>query len=320
MSKVSIAMTTYNGEKYLENQLISLLEQTRKADEVIISDDRSNDKTVAILKKFIEENNLQKTWKVQINDINKGYTKNFLDCANMTTGDIIFFCDQDDIWHPEKINKMVSEFENNKNIKAMSCTISIIDSQGNIKNSLFNKIRMGNGKLQKIEFSEQIKNNMSGGLTLAIKRELLDYAIPIILENKLPYDLPMGLLSSATGSYYLIWQPLVYYRVHSENVSTPKFTLKSRIKNVEHHISGRKLRIKLMKACAQVLDGKLSEKDKKHLYKVIGSLENDVINLEKRKVIPLFFAIFSFNPMINRLIAVVNLICAIFGDYSKLKI
>jgi len=319
MLKVSIAMATYNGEKYIHEQLISLLRQTRRADEVIICDDGSSDETVDIIRKFIEENNLQTTWSVHVNDTNKGYTNNFLDCASMTTGDIIFFCDQDDIWHPEKINKMIYCFENNSDINAMSCRFSVIDSQGNSNNSLLNKLRMGNGKLEKVRFYKQIKNNMSGGLTLAIRREFLDYVKPIILENNLPYDLPIGIIASAYNSYYILWEPLVYYRIHSENVSTPRFTLKSRIKNIDYHISGRKQRIKLIKICARVLDDVIDAKDKRNLYRVLHLLEKDVYNLKKRKVIPLFFSIFYINPMVNRLISITNFICAMFGDYSKLK-
>ena len=319
MIKVSIAMTTYNGEKYLYEQLVSLLQQTRKADEVVICDDRSNDSTVIILKKFIEENKLQEKWKVFVNDVNKGHNINFLDCANMTTGDLIFFCDQDDIWYPEKIEKMATEFEKNKNIKAMSCRMSTIDSKGNSNNSFLIKIRMGNGKLERIKFNKQVRDNISGGLNLAIKRDLFDYAKPIILEKRLSYDLPMGLLSSATGNYYILWEPLVHYRIHSQNISAPKFELKSRIKNVDHQIAGRKQRIKLIKSCASILENILSIKEQKNLIQAIGILEEDLKNLEKRKAIPLFFAIFSFNPVINRQISMINFICAIFGDYTKLK-
>lgn len=320
MLKISIAMATFNGEKYLYKQLMSLLHQTRRADQVIICDDKSNDKTVEILKNFIQEHNLEAVWLVHINDINKGHNRNFLDCASMTSGDIIFFCDQDDIWHPEKIEKMAAQFEINRDIKAMSCRVSIIDSHDNLRNSLFNIIQKGYGELEKIKFSKQVRDAMSGGLTLAIKREVLDYAKPIILAEELPFDLPMGLLTSATENYFILWKPLVYYRVHQENVSAPKFTLKSRVKNIDYHLSGRKLRIKLMKSCAEVLKDRLIDKDKKNLTKAIVSLEKDVISLEKRRIFYLIPAIFSFNPMINRLVSVTNLICAIWGDYSKLEL
>lgn len=319
MLKVSIAMTTYNGEKYLNDQLISLHKQTRKADEVIICDDRSNDGTVDIIKIFIKANKLENIWKVYVNDLNLGHNKNFLACASMTTGDLIFFCDQDDIWYPEKIEKMVAEFEKNNNIKAMSCRISTIDSRGDQNNSLFTRTRMGNGNLEKINILKQIRDNMSSGLTLAVKRDLFEYVKPIILDNNLPFDLPFGLFSSANGSYYILWQPLVYHRIHSNNTSTPKLNLKSRIDDVGFQISGREERIKLLKTFEEISDNKLAEQDRMKLHHAIATLQKDLNNLKQRNVIALFIAIFSCNPMINRQISVINFIVAILGDYSKLK-
>jgi len=91
MSKVSIAMTTYNGEKFLEQQLLSIFNQTRQPDEVIICDDGSSDRTVMIVQQFITKYNLQDSWKIIKNKYNKGLTKNFLECASMTTEILSFF-------------------------------------------------------------------------------------------------------------------------------------------------------------------------------------------------------------------------------------
>ncbi len=319
MVKVSVAMTTYNGEEYLIDQLKSLLEQNREPDEVIICDDGSMDNTILIIQDFIEVNKLHSKWKLIVNKVNKGYTKNFLDCASITTGDIIFFCDQDDIWHSDKIGRMTEEFEKHRKIKAMSCTISVIDSQGNQQNTLFNKLRMGNGKLEKIDFSTQVRNNISVGLTLALRREVLNYLKPLILKNSLPFDVPVGLFTSIDGGYYILGKPLVYRRVHENNVSSPNYSLKSRLLNLDKHIEGRLKRIKLMKVCLHELQYKMNNEDKLNLKKTILSLENSVVNLRKRNVLPLILDVFSLNPMINRLVSVTNLLCALFGDYSKLE-
>ena len=317
MSKVSIAMTTYNGEKFLEQQLSSIFNQTRQPDEVIICDDGSSDRTVMIAQQFITKYNLQDSWRIVKNKHNKGLAKNFLECASMTTGDIVFFSDQDDIWMANKISKMATLFEHNGKITAMSCTVTCIDKEGNRLKSILNILRKGKVNMQQIPFSMQIRNNRSAGLTLAVRRGLLNYAKPIIFQYNLPYDLPMGLFASAFRGYYLLGEPLVYRRVHSQNLSTPKYTLKSRIQNVDYHISGRSLRLELMKACAEVLDDKLSENERENLRRAIKSLEKSLVNLQTRKIIPLFFDIFSINPMINRLISVTNFLCALLGDYTR---
>lgn len=317
MIKVSVAMTTYNGEHYLDEQLMSLVNQKRPSDEVVICDDGSTDNTVIKIKKFIEINNLQNKWKVFSNEKNKGYTINFLDCANMTSGDVIFFCDQDDIWHSEKISKMASEFEKNDYIKAMSCTSKVIDSNGNDKNSIINILRMGSGDLKKMEFSKQVRNNRSAGLTIAIRRDTLDYMRTIIEKYNLPFDLPIGLVTSILEGYYILGDPLVYRRVHFDNVSKPNYTLKSRLVNIDKHIEGRLSNQKLLNVCYNEMYDLLKEEDRLNLKKAINHNQNSITNLRNRKILPLFVDCFSFNPMINRLLSVTNLLCAIFGDYSK---
>lgn len=99
-------MTSYNGDKYIEEQLQSILDQTRCPDEVLVFDDVSTDHTVSIIKNFIERNNL-KTWHLVENEKNLGWKLNFFEAIKRVTGDIIFFSDQDDIWMPDKIEKMV---------------------------------------------------------------------------------------------------------------------------------------------------------------------------------------------------------------------
>ena len=103
--KISVVMTTYNGEKYVEEQLDSIRVQTRKADEVLIFDDQSSDKTVKIIQHYIDDNKLN-NWKITVNAVNKGWRKNFFDGIQETSGDVIFLCDQDDIWVPDKIEKI----------------------------------------------------------------------------------------------------------------------------------------------------------------------------------------------------------------------
>lgn len=93
--KISVVMTSYNGEPYIVQQLESLKEQTRKPDEVLILDDCSKDSTIAILKEYIRDNALE-NWKVVENNHNVGWRKNFFDGISIAQGELIFTCDQDD--------------------------------------------------------------------------------------------------------------------------------------------------------------------------------------------------------------------------------
>ena len=100
--KTSVIMTVYNGSKYLLEMLESLRKQTRAIDELLIFDDRSTDSSQMIIKTYISKYRLN-NWKLVVNKENKGWEKNFTDGISTATGDIIFPCDQDDIWHLDKI-------------------------------------------------------------------------------------------------------------------------------------------------------------------------------------------------------------------------
>ena len=117
-------MTTYNGEKYVEEQLDSIRVQTRKADEVLIFDDQSSGKTVKIIQNYIGDNKLN-NWKIPVNAVNKGWRKNFFEGIQETSGDVIFLCNQDDIWVSDKIEKMVQFLEQNEKISVLASDYSI---------------------------------------------------------------------------------------------------------------------------------------------------------------------------------------------------
>lgn len=108
---ISVVMTTYNGSQFVVEQLDSLKKQTKKIDEVLIFDDCSKDETVSIVADYISQNNLN-GWKIFRNEQNKGYNRNFLEGALVASGDIIFYCDQDDIWDETKIEKVSATFNN----------------------------------------------------------------------------------------------------------------------------------------------------------------------------------------------------------------
>lgn len=108
--KTSVVIATYNGEEYIEEQLETIKDQTRIVDEVLVFDDLSQDGTVLLIKNFIEKYGLS-NWNLIVNKVNKGYSRNFYEGICKATGDIIFCCDQDDIWDKRKIENMVTFFE-----------------------------------------------------------------------------------------------------------------------------------------------------------------------------------------------------------------
>src|SRR5579872_5327047 len=112
--KVSVAMCTFNGAKFVEAQLQSIFQQTRVPDEIIVCDDVSTDATVEVLRKVAAKDpvNIQ----IHQNSRNLGYLENFESAVRRTTGDIIFLSDQDDVWLPEKVATMVEPFLRNPQV------------------------------------------------------------------------------------------------------------------------------------------------------------------------------------------------------------
>lgn len=108
--KISTVLASYNGEKYIIEQLRSILNQTKAVDEVIITDDRSTDETEKLVCSFLSEHKLS-SWKFTVNERNLGFAENFRKAIDMATGDLIFLCDQDDIWVGDRVERMTAIME-----------------------------------------------------------------------------------------------------------------------------------------------------------------------------------------------------------------
>src|SRR5690348_14254665 len=108
MSGISVAMATYNGARFVTEQLDSIAGQTQLPVEVVICDDRSTDETVSILESFAAKAPFRVT--LHRNDEQLGYRLNFKKAVSFCTGDLIAFCDQDDVWHPDKLKTLSAQF------------------------------------------------------------------------------------------------------------------------------------------------------------------------------------------------------------------
>ncbi len=112
----SVALATYNGSKYILDLLNSIRCQTKQVDQVVIVDDCSTDDTVEKIQAFIDFNNLQKVFKVYVNEKNLGYAENFRKAIELTDKEVIYLADQDDVWVDTRVEKMSKVMEQNDNI------------------------------------------------------------------------------------------------------------------------------------------------------------------------------------------------------------
>ena len=112
MNKISVAICTYNGAKYVKQQLDSIINQTLRVNEIVVGDDGSSDDTIGIIEEIRNEYT-EIEWNIIINKPGLGCCANFDDTIKRCTGDIIFLSDQDDIWDSKKVESIVKWFELN---------------------------------------------------------------------------------------------------------------------------------------------------------------------------------------------------------------
>lgn len=214
MSRLSVAMTTYNGEKFVAEQLRSIAAQTRLPDELVVCDDRSQDGTVAILKAFAETAPFPV--KVVENPENLGYVRNFCKAVSMCSGDLVFLSDQDDIWKPGKaaLFEQVAEANDDRPVLIFSDADIVDDQSRKIDESLWRLLKMpppGHN------FEELKQRNLVTGATCAMNRKLIDVIDMQYIPNHVPHDQSFTLLAWATGKIVPIDQKLISYRLHQNN-------------------------------------------------------------------------------------------------------
>lgn len=222
MAKISVAMTTYNGSKYIIKQLDSLKNQSRKIDELVICDDCSTDNTVELVNDYIKSNNLE-GWNIYSNENNLGFINNFKQAIKKTTGDIIFLCDQDDEWCVNKISTMTDIIEKNNQVKLLSCSLTFIDENckpytpSNIPSWYQKMISTSPEEITAIDFINICNANFAPGCTMCFTREICDKYCNMDYEYELPHDWLIALIASVDNGYYHLNTSLINYRIHISN-------------------------------------------------------------------------------------------------------
>ena len=267
--RISIAMTTYNGADYLLEQLESLRTQSLMADEVIIVDDCSTDNTVELLNMYIQKYHLD-NWVLIKNSSNIGWRKNFRKALQETTGDVVFLCDQDDIWNKDKISLMVKEFHKSPSIELLASNYEILDFGRNDKIKI-KDVELDNGAVVPFSLKNKSISVMRPGCTFAVKRELI-----VLLEkydiDRFGHDNILWNLAMIRGTLYLYLKRLIHFRRHETSASTPNQPL------------NRERRVVEVDTSYQIAVFLLDVARKEHLdIKIISQLENMAMVLERRR-------------------------------------
>lgn len=214
-----VALCTYNGEKYLKEQLDSILSQTHKPDAIVICDDCSTDETRNILENFKKFSLIPVN--LILNSTRRGVTRNFEAAVKLLNTDIIFLCDQDDIWLSNKISSIYSVFLSAPQNNLVFTNAKLIDENGqDLGVSLFGELGLSRTEQQAITcgnaFEVLCRRNVITGATAAFQRSLLSIALPF--SDTCLHDEWLGLIASATGSVAHLDDATIKYRQHGKNL------------------------------------------------------------------------------------------------------
>lgn len=212
--KISVVVSVFNGEKYISEQLDSLRHQTRRPDEVLLFDDGSSDKTPQIVTDYITKYSLA-NWKYTRNPENKGWRRNFMEGMWAASGELVFSCDQDDIWHQDKLKIMSEVMENSPQVSLLTSNYELFFEDGSHKDGF----KLNDGSVSQIP----LKNNYllvgRPGCTHCIRKELLDTARKY-WRPEYPHDALLWRLSLFSDGLYNYNGNLIKWRKHQNSAFT----------------------------------------------------------------------------------------------------
>lgn len=218
MTKISVALCTYNGEKFLHQQIDSILKQTVPVNEIIVCDDGSNDETSNILTQY--QAKFPEVFKIYFNTENLRSVKNFEKAISLCSGDIIFLSDQDDIWEENKVEVFIKYFEGNPTINAICSNGIAIDEDGKPldKMTIWEvPVLLKNAKVE-IDYFNILAfiENIATGAGMAFRSTLRDKISPIPIKKGFHHDEWIALLSAYENGFGMIPEKLFRYRIHSD--------------------------------------------------------------------------------------------------------
>jgi len=219
--QISVAMATYNGQRFIRDQLDSIAHQTRPPDQLVVSDDGSSDDTVPIVRAFAD----RAPFEVVIlrNENRLGSSGNFFRAIEKCSGDLITPCDQDDVWRPTKLARTEIAFQASPRVTLVSHAVRVVDDHLRVLPSRWGRIRLTRrlrpGSMAPFSYSYS-------GFTLAfrsifvrkldVSRRPRAYARA---DAPLEHDVWLNLVCRALGETMLLSDTLALYRRHASNVT-----------------------------------------------------------------------------------------------------
>jgi glycosyltransferase involved in cell wall biosynthesis len=237
LPRVSVALCTFNGGRFVRQQLESILGQTPRPAQLVVSDDGSTDDTLAIVREVTGTLLADGVDVVVLTGSRPlGVTKNFERAVSATDGDIIALSDQDDVWHPGRLERIGSRFAADPDLLLLHTDADLVDGSGDpLGRTLFESLEITSAEfgaeLAGRAFDAFIRRNLATGATVVFRRELLPLTIPF--PDGWVHDEWLAIVAAATGRADVLRETTIDYRQHDTNqigVAAP--SLVSKVKRV----------------------------------------------------------------------------------------
>ncbi|MES2169372.1 MAG: glycosyltransferase [Actinomycetota bacterium] len=218
---VSVALCTHNGGEHVEEQVWSILHQTVRPAQIVLSDDASADETVAMVRSIMASPEARGiTLTVLENPVPLGVTANFEQAVRACTSELIALCDQDDSWHPERLSRAIAQFETRPSLDLLFTNARLVDDVGDpLDGTLFAVLEVGERELRQVSSGDGlglfIRRNVATGATVTFRRRLLDAALPF--APSWVHDGWLATLAAAIGEIDALDENLIDYRQHASN-------------------------------------------------------------------------------------------------------
>ena len=228
--RTSVALCTFNGADFLQAQLASIAGQSVQVDEVVIGDDGSSDGTAAVLE---DARRILPQLRVLPATDHLGVAGNFERTMAATAGDVIFLSDQDDIWHPDRVSAALAVFSRNPDVELLHSDARVIDGSGELlKGTLLSRLGVDDATraalVEGAAFAPLLQRNLVTGATVAVRRRLLDDALPF--PGSWLHDEWLAVLAASHRGTRLVESALIDYRLHGSNeIGAERITLAVRL-------------------------------------------------------------------------------------------
>lgn len=213
--RISVALCTYNGERFIAQQIESILAQSMPVDEIVLGDDASSDTTVQKVEERVAGTNID--LMVRRHNPGLGVRGNFADAISATTGDVIILCDQDDVWHRDKVKKLVEALGDKELVHSDA---RLVDAEGNPKGSaLLEELNVSAWEKRNLVDGDALavllKRNLVTGATAAVKGEFARSIMPV--PDGWIHDEWLAFIAAFDRQLVLLPEVLTDYRQHENN-------------------------------------------------------------------------------------------------------